>query len=169
MLTSQTTGESHIVITDENGMISTASSWNPHSYNTNSHDAALVFVASEPSQETTEYPDRETARTDEKQMETAGDSAFDEVMLNGKSGEISDENQIESTEDEASDDSHLQSKAEEASNDVPETTMTVDETMLDPSAGIWFNGRSDAACIPDDDLGALPYDTYTVTELPVSA
>ena len=169
MLTSQTTGESHIVITDENGMISTASSWNPHSYNTNANDAALTFVASEPSQETTEYPDRETARTDEKQMETAGDSAFDEVMLNGKSGEISDENQIESTEDEASDDSHLQSKAEEASNDVPETTMTVDETMLDPSAGIWFNGRSDAACIPDDDLGALPYDTYTVTELPVSA
>ena len=37
-LTSQTTGESHILITDENGEVRTESSWNPHSQNTNSND-----------------------------------------------------------------------------------------------------------------------------------
>ncbi|MDL2238190.1 VaFE repeat-containing surface-anchored protein [Christensenellaceae bacterium OttesenSCG-928-K19] len=35
MITSKTTGESHIVVTDRNGEFSTASSWNPHSQNTN--------------------------------------------------------------------------------------------------------------------------------------
>ena len=37
-LTSQTTGESHIVITDENGEVRTESSWNAHSQNTNGND-----------------------------------------------------------------------------------------------------------------------------------
>ena len=37
-LTSQTTGESHILITDENGEVRTESSWNPHSQNTNCND-----------------------------------------------------------------------------------------------------------------------------------
>ena len=38
-LTSQTTGESHILITDENGEVRTESSWNPHSQNTNGNDS----------------------------------------------------------------------------------------------------------------------------------
>ena len=37
-LTSQTTGESHIVVTDENGEVRTVSEWNPHSQNTNGND-----------------------------------------------------------------------------------------------------------------------------------
>ena len=37
-LTSQTTGESHIVITDENGEVRTTTEWNPHSQNTNGND-----------------------------------------------------------------------------------------------------------------------------------
>ena len=37
-LTSQTTGESHILITDENGEVRTESSWNPHSQSTNGND-----------------------------------------------------------------------------------------------------------------------------------
>ena len=37
-LTSQTTGESHIVVTDENGEVRTTSEWNPHSQNTNGND-----------------------------------------------------------------------------------------------------------------------------------
>ena len=40
-VTSQTTGESHIVVTDENGYVSTASSWNAHTQNTNGNDWAL--------------------------------------------------------------------------------------------------------------------------------
>ena len=34
-VTSTTTGESHIVVTDQNGQIDTSSSWNKHSHNTN--------------------------------------------------------------------------------------------------------------------------------------
>ena len=37
-LTSQTTGESHIVMTDENGEVRTTTEWNPHSQNTNGND-----------------------------------------------------------------------------------------------------------------------------------
>ena len=37
-LTSQTTGESHIVVTDENGEVRTETEWNPHSQNTNGND-----------------------------------------------------------------------------------------------------------------------------------
>ena len=40
-VTSQTTGESHVVVTDENGYFSSASSWNAHSQNTNGNDWAL--------------------------------------------------------------------------------------------------------------------------------
>ncbi|WP_322173858.1 MSCRAMM family protein [Acutalibacter caecimuris] len=37
-LTSQTTGESHILLTDENGEVRTETSWNPHTQNTNGND-----------------------------------------------------------------------------------------------------------------------------------
>lgn len=75
-ITSLTTGESHILVTDENGYASTRAKWNLHTYGTN-----------------------------------AGKSSFD---------------------------------------------------------GIWFNGRNDAGegAKPDNLLGALPYDTYSLEELP---
>src|SRR5699024_6100990 len=37
-LISQTTGEDHIVVTDENGEVRTTTEWNPHSQNTNGND-----------------------------------------------------------------------------------------------------------------------------------
>ena len=37
-LTSQTTGETHMVVTDENGEVRTETSWNPHTQNTNGND-----------------------------------------------------------------------------------------------------------------------------------
>ena len=37
-LTSQTTGETHMVVTDENGEVRTTTEWNPHSQNTNGND-----------------------------------------------------------------------------------------------------------------------------------
>lgn len=77
-ITSKTTRESHVLVTDENGMTSTESSWTPHSQNTNK-----------------------------------GTSADD---------------------------------------------------------GIWFGQDALGTQAPvDDNLGALPYDTYTVEELPCSA
>lgn len=77
-ITSKTTGESHVLVTDENGMASTESSWAPHSQNTNK-----------------------------------GSSADD---------------------------------------------------------GIWFGADTSGNTTPvNDSLGALPYDTYTIEELPCSA
>lgn len=40
-LTSETTGESHVLVTDENGRIDTSSSWNAHTKATNANDAAV--------------------------------------------------------------------------------------------------------------------------------
>ena len=85
-LTSQTTGESHIVITDENGEVRTESSWNPHSQNTNVND------------------------------------------------EITD------------------------------------ESLWDDHAGTWFGLTTENWMVDvQDELCALPYDTYTLEELPCSA
>ena len=39
-ITSSTTGEEHVLVTDENGMANTASSWVPHSRNTNAGTSA---------------------------------------------------------------------------------------------------------------------------------
>ena len=96
LITSETTGESHVVVTDENGCVNTASSKNAHKDNTNANDAAVT--------------------------------------------------------------------ADENGNYV------VDESLLDSSAGIWFGLTEDGRMTDaDDSLGALPYDTYTITELSCSA
>ena len=82
-LTSQTTGESHIVVTDENGEVRTVTEWNPHSQNTNGND------------------------------------------------------------------------------DVE------DETLWDDHAGTWFGLTSEGWMVDvQDELCTLPYDTYTLEELP---
>lgn len=39
-ITSTTTGESHVIVTDENGMASTASTWAAHSHNTNAGESS---------------------------------------------------------------------------------------------------------------------------------
>lgn len=80
-LTSETTGESHVIMTDENGYASTASSFNLHSTNTNAND----------------------------------------------------------------------------------------EDAQDPLAGIWFSGTAEQKTEPQDSLGALPYDSYTLEELSCDA
>lgn len=80
-LTSTTTGESHILVTDENGYFNSSSNWNPHTYNTNENDSA-------------EENERQNDR------------------------------------------------------------------------GIWFGGYGEGQITePNDDLGALPYDTYDLEEL----
>ena len=85
-LTSQTTGESHIFITDENGEVRTESGWNPHSQATNGNDGAE------------------------------------------------------------------------------------DETAWDDHAGTWFGLNTEGWTVDvQDELCALPYDTYTLEELPCSA
>ena len=92
LVTSDTTGESHVIVTDENGRVDTSASNNRHTDRTNASDDAL-------------------------------------------------------SEDKKS---------------------IADESKLDASAGVWFSGYADKAVDADDSLGALPHDTYTVTELACS-
>ena len=84
-ITSTTTGESHVAVTDENGLFNTEA-W-PHSRRTNANDTIVD------------------------------------------------------------------------SNDV------VQEDAIVFDAGMWFSGRDDLQTTPNDQLGALPYDTYEVREL----
>lgn len=93
LVTSQTTGEQHVIVTDGNGMVSTSNGWAAHSVSTNANDAAV----------------------------SVGNGGYE-----------------------------------------------VNEDLLEPEAGVWFSGRADAECAADDGLGALPYDTYEVSELRVS-
>lgn len=84
-ITSETTGESHVLVTDANGYASTAAEWNPHSRSTNANDQAE-------------------------------DGAYDD------------------------------------------------------EAGIWFCGAAEGPGAPvEDDAGALPFDVYTIEELPCAA
>ena len=91
LVTSQSTGEHHVIVTDANGMLSTSASWNAHTANTNANDAVL------------------------------------------------------------------------------DTEGVIDASRLDPQAGIWFSGYTGIEVDVDDSLGALPFDTYLVEELPASS
>ncbi len=92
LMTSDTTGESHVVLTDDAGRLDTSASARSHLASTNANDAAYDYV-----------------------------------------------------------------------------TGTIDESKLSPDAGVWFFGTQEQAGGISDDLGALPYDTYTLTELESSA
>ncbi len=93
LVTSVTTGEAHVLVADDLGAFSTASSHTPHTQGTNANDAAL-------------------------------DAA---------------------------------------------TGAVVDETALSSANGVWFSGSATGALEPNDDRGALPYDTYRFDELPTAA
>lgn len=88
-LTSKTTGETHLLMTDENGEVNTSSEFVKHSYMTNQNDSAL------------------------------------------------------------------------------NADGTCDATKLVMDTGVWFGGTQDTedGAKPSDTLGALPYDTYTISEL----
>lgn len=95
-LTSETTGETHVLVTDENGFASTQSAWNPHCSATN-----------------------------------AADSLLDALRTENFAG-------------------------------------AVDPTWA--KAGSWFGASSaTTASEPVDDRGALPYDRYTLQELPCAS
>ena len=103
LVASDTTGEAHVVVTDENGSFETTSDWNPHA-----------------------------AYTDDEGKAHA---------TNANDALLSDDRK-----------------------------SVKDESKLDPLSGTWFYGsKADTGAAPDNKLGALPYDTYTFTELRSSA
>ena len=218
LITSQTTGEWHVVVTDENGMVSTASSWNGHTDKTNANDAAYVAGSNAAG-----VGNGDAAAT------AGGDApAADDGNANGNNGDAAtgdatgasgadggnvhgDGSGSKPAADDADSPAADGANAPAANSpdaapaanspDAPAanddasaagggdaaTTSNegapaasggdsaggggsgsepaIREELLDPTAGVWFSGRTDLACAPDDALGALPYDTYTVTEL----
>lgn len=104
-ITSKTTGESHVIVTDENGKASTKASWNKHTQNTNGND----WIMSE---------------------DVEGIQGFVAKLLDAAK-------------------------------------------VLDPTCGVWFGQYTDGdetkITDPDDERGALPYDEYTLEELPCDA
>ena len=103
LVSSDTTGERHLVVTDENGSWDSSSAWNSHG----------------------DYVD-----DDGNPHQSNGNDAL--LAEDGKG--------------------------------------VTDESRLDPLAGLWFFGsKTDLGAAPDNSLGALPYDTYTFTEIRTSA
>ncbi len=104
-ITSKTTGESHVIVTDENGKASTKASWNKHTQDTNGNDWAMSEDAD-------------------------GIQGFVANLLDAAK-------------------------------------------VLDPTSGVWFgqykDGNETKITDPDDERGALPYDEYTLEELPCAA
>lgn len=104
-ITSKTTTESHVIVTDENGKASTKASWNKHTQDTNGND----WIMSE---------------------DAEGIQGFVAKLLDAAK-------------------------------------------VLDPTCGVWFGQYTDGdetkITDPDDERGALPYDEYTLEELPCDA
>lgn len=104
-ITSKTTTESHVIVTDENGKASTKASWNKHTQDTNGND----WIMSE---------------------DAEGIQGFVAKLLDAAK-------------------------------------------VLDPTCGVWFGQYTDGdetkITDPDDERGALPYDEYTLEELPCAA
>lgn len=104
-ITSKTTTESHVIVTDENGKASTKASWNKHTQDTNGND----WIMSE---------------------DAEGIQDFVAKLLDAAK-------------------------------------------VLDPTCGVWFGQYTDGdetkITDPDDERGALPYDEYTLEELPCDA
>ena len=104
-ITSKTTGESHVIVTDENGKASTKASWNKHTQDTNGNDWVMTGPAD------------------------AVSNFLAEVFNVGN--------------------------------------------KLDSTSGVWFgqyqDGDETKITDPDDERGALPYDSYTLEELPCAS
>lgn len=104
-ITSKTTTESHVIVTDKNGKASTKASWNKHTQDTNGND----WIMSE---------------------DAEGIQGFVAKLLDAAK-------------------------------------------VLDPTCGVWFGQYTDGdetkITDPDDERGALPYDEYTLEELPCDA
>ena len=103
-------------------------------------------------------------KVDAKTMERMRDVAW--LITSNATGEahvmVSDENGVVDTE-AAPHDRNTNKNDQALTNDI------VDPRKLDPAAGVWFSGRTDRTTQPNNDLQALPYDVYTVRELPTEA
>lgn len=107
-------------------------------------------------------------KADEESMEAMPGTVFSVTALDDPDGDGIFESHLIVTDENGVFDSEytphsLRTNANDAAYDP--ATGTIDESLLDYEAGLWFSGRSDVATAPDDARGALPYGSYTVQEL----
>ncbi len=108
LIMSRSTGEWHLVFTDENGLWASSSSYNPHSQACNENDQCVQGIE----------------------------------VSKGENGTW-----IANTEN-----------------------INIDETLISNESGCWFGQDAEGTHAPvNDSLGALPYDSYLIQELPSSA
>ncbi len=104
-------------------------------------------------------------KVDESTMERLGNTAF--RITSTTTGEshiaVTDENGFFDTE------SNPHSKSTNANDGAVSDSGIVSEGSLDANAGIWFSGGPSFKTVPEDTMGALPYDVYEVSELRSSA
>ena len=102
-------------------------------------------------------------KVDEESMERMGLTAW--RIVSNTTGEshilVTDENGFADTET-------YDHTSRTNVNDAAVSGGKLDETKLDPEAGIWFHGGPSLKTTPNNSLAALPYDTYSVEELPSS-
>ncbi len=196
LIESLTTGEKHVVVTDENGYCSTSSSFVPHTESTNANDD-LIFGLGAQSEEAlapvdeaqgdvaepvedeaqeglaTPVEDEETTDAAEQSGEEATDATENEEEIQGEESLEDAPQGGEPEEEEAPDVDELQpgelpaggaqeeaEPAEEAAAD-----LVAQAELTATTSGVWFSGGTDKEVPVNDLLGALPYDTYQVSEL----
>ena len=183
VIESLTTGERHVVVTDENGYCSTSASFVPHSQATNANDTLLSGLSTqgeewavtapeeqptdalpgdeEVADEPAEEPGEEAATEDATQNEEVEDGATDEAA---PQEDVSEEEVLAVEEPEAEE--QLPDDLQERDDDEETPSDLVAQAELTtPVSGVWFSGGTDKEVPVNDMLGALPYDTYQVTEL----
>ena len=148
---SLTTGERHVIVTDENGQCSTSAEFNAHSYLTNANDGL-------------EETDAPVLLTQPASVEEEAAPADAEPAPDGDA--------VEDETDELATEEASEAAADNDVDELPEDSAVVEsvpESPYDASAGIWFSGGTDVTIEPDDSVGALPYDTYRISELRCAA
>ncbi len=136
-ITSETTGESHVAVTDENGFLSTASKWNEHSFNTNGNDGLLDEALAEAKEETPNTTQKETTEQKTTLLESDGSNTNENTNKN-------------------------------ADKNTSETSSKTNTTIA--TTGVWFGQTQENTTVAvNDSAGALPFDTYTIEELPCDA
>jgi hypothetical protein len=86
------------------------------------------------------------------------------IIVSDKNGQVSTEATIAHPHSASTNANDAQFKTEDGSFSMP---LVVDMSALDATAGVWFGTPSEAPV--NDSLGALPFDTYVLEELPCPA
>lgn len=171
-LTSATTGESHVVTTDANGTMDTSAAWIAHSSSTNGNDGLDDARASTDGEQQASASTGagQAAGVEEQATDASGNqtASSSEAIAGGDAeGAQAQADDDDATEAEADDDSAREASSETGEEGTARNDPGVATQESPLPTGIWFGLDAQGNAAPvDDGLGALPYDTYYLEELP---